>query len=136
MAVCLAFILNAQTSVEDYNYITRGYADDINNGRGIKTGYNVSVFSTGESVKWADGTERYITLSYFKKGADKKAIIVACSDKNGTTKKWNVSYHCIPTLSSSDYVWQQYYFDMSDWDSNWKLTMCWALSKVLSEKLL
>jgi hypothetical protein len=122
--------IKAQTTQEDYNYITKGYQDDIEKGKGIKTGYNIKEIQSQTAVT-VDGIRRYVTVYYFRKGLVNKAFLVKCNDSVGNTR-----YMCIPSANSDSDLWDQMFSDFASTGKEWNVTFVYALSRLTSQKLL
>jgi len=78
------------TSIEEYNYLTKGYADDIDKGKDIKDGYELKEFFKfdNEKVNFSFTYHKFIE----KTSSKTKAILVVAKKKS----KNKVRYLCIP----------------------------------------
>lgn len=78
----------AQTTQEEYNYLTTGYAQDIETGHDIKSGYSL------ENVYNFNGGENTYKYSLFKEtSSDKIKAILIDVMKNHNNKS---TYFCLP----------------------------------------
>jgi|GEM_PF-3169233 len=78
------------TSIEEYNYLTKGYADDVSKGRDIKNGYELKEFYTfdNENINFSFTYHKFIETATNKT----KAVLVVAKKKS----KNKVKYLCIP----------------------------------------
>lgn len=95
--VCMAFAATAfsQTTREEYNYVTKGYADDLTNGKGLKSGYSV------ETVKTEKIGDRTTLLNMFIRTSTKK---IAAYMIIYTIEGYSPEYYCIPSPDSDDSI--------------------------------
>ncbi|MBA4196035.1 MAG: hypothetical protein C0459_00645 [Chitinophaga sp.] len=96
----LPFILNAQTSLDEYNYVTKGYKVQIESGLDSKVGYKLSDignkrFSLGSvTIKKLIRTTNNSIAAY---------MIIYTPNSGGSTQ-----YFCIPHPNSSLEVIEKY----------------------------
>jgi len=109
IAFLVAQISNAQscktvgTTMEEYNYITKGYKVQIESGLDMKKGYDFKEVKTIE----IDG-RRVIYKELIKDGKDLRALMAIFTGKNGFT-----SYFCIPLGECSSEIKDAYYNSVS-----------------------
>ena len=92
-ALCFVVALKAQgTTIEVYNYVTRGYATQIQQGLDMKAGYTWQELSTN--------TQKGVMYSFKRlwQGETPVAILIIYTDRQGT------GYLCIPTANSDELV--------------------------------
>lgn len=142
LCLCCIFIsfqlLNAQTTIEEYNYITKGIQVQQESGLDMKKGYILVDTEVSSSVKWGDGTERKFQFLLLKKTSETpnklKAIVAVYQNiRNG---KYGNEYFCIPTYSSSDEVWQKAFQDYNKMSNQAWQSFAWALAKISSKYIL
>lgn len=99
----IPFFGNAQTTLEEWNYVTKGYKIQIESGLDMKKGYNIKhvgsytydnydavrTINFKKLIKTSNNTVCAIMLEYIRK------------DKRST----NVVYYCIPHKLSSPEIW-------------------------------
>jgi len=124
--VCFA---NAQTSWQDYRYVTEGLKDDFLKGKGVKSGYYLYNIGTENWVSTGN-IKRNAQIFYFKKGDVNKAFIIKIWDSEN-----NFNYYCIPTADADTQIWNMAFKAISDAGKEWHLVFAWALAKVVSQKL-
>lgn len=106
MAVLAALSLNvnAQTSTEEYNYLTKGYKIQIESGLDTKSGYTFSDLGTYKS------TNRSCEFKALVKQATKKSVGTLCIFYAANGDKY---YFCIPAAGSSEELFAQYRSSLS-----------------------
>lgn len=77
---------NLGTTLEEYNYITKGYKVQIQSGLDMKKGYDVKLINSYE----IEG-RKVVYYELIKDGKDLRAIMSVFTGKDGRT-----SYFCIP----------------------------------------
>ncbi|MFT3679042.1 MAG: hypothetical protein QM791_02140 [Ferruginibacter sp.] len=120
-----------KTTVEEYTYITVAFADDKKTGRDIKAGYTTEDIGDLETISWSDGRWKKVALSFFKKGDEKKAIIIVALDEQN-----NLKCLCLPTKDSDPVVWDLAYKHFTSLPAEWSAIVNWGLVKAASKKLL
>ena len=125
---CLTTV-KAQTSRQDYLYVTSGIKDDYSKGKEIKSGYFLEKIGTESSVTMGN-IKRNAQLLYFKKGKETKAFVLTVWDSNN-----NYNYYCIPTSDADSDIWNMAFSDINAAGKEWHIVFAWALAKVISQKL-
>lgn len=125
--ITLTFSLKAQTSLEEYNYLTKGYKVQIESGLDMKQGYELKDI---DSKSTKDRTASLKVL-YRVKGASKEISgYLVIYNKNGNAQE----YICIPHPASSDDImtkyWNQLYDGTADFSARLQLIM-YMLTKQL-----
>ncbi len=98
----LTFNLKAQTSLKEYNYLSKGYKTDLDEGRDMIQGYEL------KDVDSKSTKERTATLKVMHRvnGANKEiAAYLIIYTKNGNAPE----YICIPHPASSDDINAKYW---------------------------
>jgi len=126
--ICFA---NAQTSWQDYRYVTAGLKDDLSKGKNVKEGYSIVKIGTESSVS-AGTLKRNAQLYYFKKGQTTKAFALQVWDTNNPN---NYSFICIPTSDADTDIWKATFTDINAAGKEWHIVFAWALATVVSQKL-
>lgn len=120
------------TTLEEYNYVTKGYATQIDQGLDMKAGYE---FASENGYGEFYGTS-VLTLG------DETEIIVEVKLLVNSSKVFNeraimlimtyddyARYLCIPNNYSDDEIWFKYFEDLEFLEKNELLALTWALSK-------
>jgi len=89
LLLILPFTGKAQTTLEEWNYVTKGYKIERNNGLDTKKGYNV-VFDKKQKNKYS-----YCDFYFVYKNRQKIAIMVHTNYRGD-------NYYCIPKLGNPD----------------------------------
>ena len=123
---------NAQTTEEEYNYITKGYKIQIESGLDMKKGYRFEdVDSWG--LKYS-GFERNASFKMlYRDGEKKPCAILMKLDRTNTTFE---AYLCIPHYFSDDQIWKRAYNDFvtigsNDWTEASR-AYTWGMIKMIS----
>lgn len=118
--LCLQ-ILSAQTSMEEYNYITKGLIDHVTKGADIKTGYRLGTTITERKLT-RDGMWRSVSVRHFTNRQNKPvAYVLECRDGSGSQR-----YLCVPSQASSQDVWDRCYSDLLATGDEWRTVFMWA----------
>ena len=126
------------TTIEEYNYVTKGYAVQMEQGLDMKSGYEfASLNGYGEPayVNFGDGTTINVTLELLinrSKTFAERAVMVIMSFDQEESKR----YLCIPNNYSSSLIWDKYFDEIQYFDRNDLLALTWALSKSKSAEAL
>ncbi|HPD25062.1 MAG TPA: hypothetical protein P5312_08565 [Bacteroidales bacterium] len=116
-----------QTTLEEYNYVTKGYKVQLESGLDMKKGYEL------ENVDEATAGERTVTLKKLIKVSanQKKTVAYMLTYKKGSGA---TQYICIPHPSSDneilDLYWEALYNGEGDWSFRLQL-MAYVLSRSL-----
>lgn len=121
------------TTIEEYNYVTKGYAVQVEQGLDMKAGYEfASLNGYGEwgssYISLADGSSINVKFELLKndsKPFPQRAVMVIMNYEPEGFER----YLCIPNNYSSDLIWNKYFDDIKYFDSNDLLALTWALSK-------
>lgn len=99
--LCIGLNVSAQisTSEEEYNYLTKGYPQGIENGLDIKKGYTLDKINSKGSPNFE------LELFSFSENGITKAYLI--------TKKANdkIKYYCLPINNAE--LWRKYNYDTS-----------------------
>lgn len=120
----LVSIASAQTTMEEYRYVTQSLKSDLLGGRDLKEGYTLPKITTDVKIG-----ERNTRWYYFKKQSTNKAFVVLCEDNKSSF------FLCIPVAGSGSDLWSKYYKDLENIDREWHMLLSWAFSQIISKKL-
>jgi uncharacterized protein (TIGR02145 family) len=124
------------TTIEEYNYLTKGYSIQVEQGLGMKIGYQ---FASGDgfnqlfSTETSDGKKYNIELKLLLNNSlnvTERGVLVICNNSTAEVKR----YYCIPNKFSSSDLWTKYWDDIRTLNNIELLIMNWALSKTLADK--
>ena len=124
--------LSAQTTLTEYNYVSKALSQDLNNGRDIKSGYILKSTGISEKLQTPDGVWRNAKIYYFNSKYNNKtqAFAVECSDSFGNSR-----FMCIPINGTDSTLWDLAYQEFYNTGSEWHRVFMWALIKLTSNKL-
>ena len=94
-------ILNGQTTLEEYNYITKGYKAQIESGLDMKKGYEFANFDT---VSTKIATVEMETLYRIKEKRKEVAAYMIIYNRTGRA----IEYICIPNPKSDKEIIEKY----------------------------
>lgn len=131
--VLYAFQSNCQTTQEEYNYITKGYKVQIESGLDMKKGYSLKDLGDWGLNK---GTEKRSCFfkALIREGQSKPCAIMMIYKRTDISNGAEY-YICIPSINSSDEIWQQTldFINTNFKDNNSMLqTIIWGLMKFSS----
>lgn len=122
----------AQTSLEEYNYVTKGYALQIQGGLDMKRGYYF--VDSGQFEVPYSGFSRSSTIKILHREADSAPCATMLIHRRTDTNF--IKYVCIPHVDSGSEIWKKakddYWAAMYDWDEaakafSWNLMRSMAL---------
>ena len=129
--------LPAPTTEEEYNYLTKGYKIQVDNGLDMKKGYSFvnmgpkSGFSLSFTESFGLKTTIVTRTIKFKglvrDGEEKVCAILCICEREDTGFK---QYICIPSYNASTQMWENTQNDMNKLTSEWKKVMIYALSQL------
>ena len=99
--------LQAQTTLEEYNYVTKGYKVQIESGLDMKKGYE---FEDVESQTTNERTAKLKVLYRTKSGKKEIAAYMIVYYKTGNAKQ----YICIPHPSSEEDILHKFWYMLYD----------------------
>ena len=110
LCLCIAFKPFAQTTMEEYNYVTKGYKIQLESGLDMKKGYELAHLGKKEiSIRNAELKVLY-RLNEAEKTKEVAAYMIIYKKKGANTE-----YICIPHPESSTEIkelyWKQLYTD-------------------------
>ena len=106
-AICLlaSYLASAQTSLEEYNYLTKGYKMQIESGLDMKKGYSFKEIAQYKNQK------RTCTFKGLINDASHKQVgtLAIYQAANGLTY-----YFCIPALGSDEKLFNAYWTSLDE----------------------
>ena len=117
----------SQTTLEEYNYVTKGYKVQMESGLDMKKGYRFEDIHTIH-IQYSDGVERETQFkALFKEGQKQpSAILCIYSHSDDGTR----DYICIPQFSSSKEIWDSTYARISAIRVDDTTPLMWGLAKL------
>ena len=124
----------SQTTMEEYNYISKGYKIQLESGLDMKRGYKIIDIETFkvEHSSW----HRAITFKVLvREEPESPAAIIMIVERSDSNYK---AYYCIPLYDSDETVWKQAYDNYkniltSDWISSSSYRdYSWGMIKMIS----
>lgn len=112
ITVLIAGCLQAQTTIEEYNYLTKGYKIQIESGLDMKKGYtfkDLFVVSTSYDV-----IRKATFKALYRAGQTAPCAIVMIYQKDGGIAE----YVCIPHFLSEEFIWNMYRDRMRIFDNS------------------
>lgn len=112
--VCLLSSLQfafSQTTLEEYNYVTKGYKDDIFKGKTLKHGYHFLELGQWSLYYNENGRtfERKVQFQEFIRTSEQKVCAIVMIYQR--TDVNNSYYFCIPDKDSSLIIWELFFQD-------------------------
>jgi len=119
----------AQTTLEEYNYVTKGYKVQLESGLDMKKGYRFEDIHTIH-IQYSDGVERETQFKALFKEGEKlpSAILCVYSHSDDGAR----DYICIPQFSSSKEIWDSTYARISAITGDNTVPFMWGLAKLAS----
>lgn len=88
-------LLNAQTTEEEYNYLTKGYKIQLESGLDMKAGYKLNLITSSNTT--FDNVKRIVEFhSLIKTSNNTQCAVLMVYKKENESQ-----FYCIPTLNSS-----------------------------------
>ena len=120
-------LLNGQTTLEEYNYVTKGYKVQIESGLDMKKGYE---FTSIDTVSTKIATAEMKILFRLKENKKEIAAYLIVYLRQGR----NVEYICIPNPKSDNEILQKYYSVL--WDGSAEASSKGQLISIILSKHL
>ena len=127
LLLCLSVFAKAQTTMEEYNYVSNGLIDDVSKSKDIKAGYSLQDLYISELVSWTNGQWRNIKLYSFNKNGQRKAIAVEFSDSDRSR-----TFRCVPTKFTDQSIWTLANASFGDLGQEWNTVLARAFVKLAS----
>lgn len=106
----------AQTTMEEYNYVTKGYRIQLESGLDMKKGYRLEDISESSAVMAGDSSYRKTIFKALYRETEPRPAAIMCVYKfvvNGKTI--STDYLCIPQPGSSKEIWSMVYQKISEY---------------------
>ncbi|HCV42138.1 MAG TPA: hypothetical protein DGH68_01545 [Bacteroidetes bacterium] len=119
----------AQTTLEEYNYATKGYRVQIESGLDMKKGYTFEEINSIRLSYTTGGFRETEFKALFKEGTKKPAAILciySCSDNPSK------EYLCIPQPNSPRELWDSTYAKIATFEGENATALMWGLAKLSS----
>lgn len=109
----VAYSISAQTTQEEYNYVTKGYKVQLESGLDMKKGYTLKdLFETSTQTGPVTRTTTFKGL--YKTGSNNPCAIMMIYKREGTAF---TEYICIPHYASAQSIWDQYFQQLAVLDT-------------------
>lgn len=123
------------TTQEEYNYITKGYKVQLESGLDMKKGYFFKELNGGKTTKGSEKRQCEFKALYRENSNKPCAILMVY--KRTDISNGAEYYLCIPSVHSSDEIWDLAFKDLIAKVGNsaamMDVTMIWGLMKCLSQ---
>ena len=129
VSVVLSSSSYSQTTLEEYNYVTKGYKVQIESGLDMKKGYRFEDIHTIH-IQYSDGIERETQFKALFKEEQKlpSAILCIYSHSDDGVR----DYICIPQFNSPKAIWDSTYARISAIGGDDATPFMWGLAKLAS----
>jgi hypothetical protein len=109
---CLAYYAQAQTgtTLEEYNYCTKGYKVQIESGLDMKRGYSIG--QVQELPKYKTASVAFIELYRFGENPNEAGQLAATIMR--VTTGTGTKYLCIPNKMADNELWLKYFNDFDN----------------------
>jgi hypothetical protein len=94
----------APTSIEEFNYLTKGYKVQIESGLDMKKGYSFKLLGT-----YKQGARNFEFKGLYRDSENKPCAILVVYAFEG----YQTQYYCIPSNDASPEFWQRTYKDFA-----------------------
>lgn len=111
----VSVVVQAQTSLEEYNYMVKGYKIQIESGLDMKKGYEFRTDTSTEIAELNKMGLEFKDLYFVAKNSYRGTLLIA---KIGEIK-W---YICIPAKNSDDEVWNKYFEQLQTFFDAYRVT--------------
>jgi hypothetical protein len=105
----------SQTTLEEYNYLTKGYKVQIESGLDMKSGYS---FENVTESKVMSGDSSYVKTEFkglIRKGEKKPCAILCIYSEVDANQIQKTDYICIPHTESTKEVWAMAFKKISEY---------------------
>jgi hypothetical protein len=118
----------AQTSQEEYNYLTKGYKVQIESGLDMKNGYSFT--DIGEHYITTGSVIRKCNFKALFRLGDSKPCAILCIYTRSDNSF--VDYLCIPTYDAPQGIWEQAFNKFKSYSDNGATALIWGFAKLSS----
>lgn len=138
LIVSIYFLISkiySQTTQEEYNYLTKGYKIQFENGLDVKIGYSISDFGNWGLNRGSE-SRTCVFKGLIRKGQLKLCAILLIYKRNDITDGLNL-YICIPRPDAPSEIWKQTFNIIEEYVNDedsipLSQTIIWALMKFSS----
>ncbi|MFV0472028.1 MAG: hypothetical protein ACK5L7_08365 [Paludibacteraceae bacterium] len=121
----------SQTTIEEYEYITKEYRRNMP----IRQGYKIEDIKSVEYANGSNATKRTFNFKALIRtdSGETAAIMVEYIRISSGNGKTYFVYFCIPKEKTSEYIWQQVRKSLNDFETDdLKKAYNWALTNFIS----
>lgn len=111
ISICLAQAISAQTTLEEYNYVTKGYKIQIESGLDMKKGYSFKDLVTVSTNFDVKRTIKFKGL--YREGDSAPCAIMGIYQRQG----YGPEFICVPHQLSDETIWDKFSKRISDFSS-------------------
>jgi hypothetical protein len=127
--MALSSVGYSQTTLEEYNYVTKGYKVQVESGLDMKKGYRFDDVHTIH-IQYSDGVVRETEFKALFREGQKMPTAILCIYSH--SDKQDKDYLCIPQFNSSKEVWDSTYARLSAIQGDNIMPLMYGLSKLTS----
>lgn len=136
--VCIACLMRltgvaGSTTLEEYNYLTKGYKVQIDTGLDMKKGYSFKDLSES-SLTYQDGVIRSVEFKSLIREKSKTSCAILGIYENSDLPELS-NYFCIPSINADKKIWDTALQALSSFDSIESLeTLNFSLMRLVAPK--
>jgi hypothetical protein len=124
---CITLSLSAQTTQQEYDYVTKELKGQKVKGLEIKKGYTLEEFLKAEVVEGSWYASYYLLK---KEGVKSPIAIVLVSGPSISDAR--SFFYCIPAFNSDKTIWEQFKISVETFEEGFTYQNALALSKALT----
>jgi hypothetical protein len=131
LLVSIYSAVKAQTTQEEFNYVTKGYSMQVESGLDMKKGYTLKDVGDYQLNFGKEGIRQTVFKFLYRTGQAKPCALMLIYKR--TTGF--IDYYCIPTPNASQALWQQTLtkIDSPENSPQFYKTFIWGLMKLTAE---
>ena len=104
VATLFTITVVAQTTEEEYNYVTKGYKVQMESGLDMKKGYSLKELGNWSLNFGSDGTREAVFKGLYRDNSTKSCAIMLIYKRPSTGY---TEYYCIPTIDAPQNLWDK-----------------------------
>lgn len=104
VATLFTITVVAQTTEEEYNYVTKGYKVQMESGLDMKKGYSLKDLGNWSLNFGSDGTREAVFKGLYRDNSTKSCAIMLIYKRPSTGY---TEYYCIPTIDAPQNLWDK-----------------------------
>ncbi len=108
----------SQTTLEEYNYVTKGYRAQVENGLDMKQGYTFQDVTESTLMTGDSSYKKTEFKALLRKGEKVPCAILCIYSEVEDNVVQNTDYICIPQLDSSKEVWKMAYDKIAEFSGD------------------